>query len=139
MTDSKTKNNCNTIYDLESLASEVKSHIVQSLDVLRNNYHLKEDKENILYYNIQKIVDTAIVQHNLSKKDNKIIGYLWGAIASEYLQDTVRAFEKKPDRILKRTTDELAQGYLSDMLVFYKLEEPDFPTDPYEFGKDYNN
>jgi hypothetical protein len=139
MTDSKTTNNRNTNYDLESLASDVKLHIITSLDILRNKYHLKEEKENILYYNIQKIVDTAIIKYTLPQKDDKIVGYLWGAIASEYLQDTVRAFEKKPNRIINRTTDELAQGYLEDMLVFYKLEEPDFPTDPYEFGKDYNN
>jgi hypothetical protein len=99
-------------------------------DTLVDQYNLKEPQQQILYSNIEKIVDVAISPNRIKKCQYTIIGPAWSVIASEYIKDTLLELDKvySKNKNLKNPpihliTEKQAKEYFCRLLSMYGLEE----------------
>jgi hypothetical protein len=110
--------------------NKTNSNVKKNWDNLVNKYNLKESQQQILYDNIEKIVDVAISPKRINKCQYTIIGPAWSVIASEYLKDTLLELNKVylQNKNIKNLpihliTEKQAKEYFCRLLSMYDLEE----------------
>ncbi len=109
------------------------AHINAFLDILKVKYNLTPIEENVLYSNVEKIVNVAIIRTNLDAGDYKCQSVLWQVIHSKYLMDTVCEFARIKNSSLKRNqnlftnviTDNFAKEYFDEIVLRYNSKESD--------------
>lgn len=129
--------------DIASLVSEINeinNHIKSNLDILEKKYHITEKQQEIIYENIQKIVDVTIDCAKIPKNDYKLISPVWTEISSEYLLDLTIIFERKKSGqdvsmhpMMCPITKEFAENYLNNLLLINDIETSNFPKDKLMF------
>jgi len=110
--------------------SQTNCNAKNNWSILINKYKIKETEQQILYNNIEKIVDVAISVGQIPKTEHKIVGSTWCVIVSEYLKDTILKLDKTytPNTKIKNLpiqliTEKEAKNYFNKLLKMYDLNK----------------
>jgi len=128
--------------DLESLADEIENvnvHIRACTDILTTRYNVTERQKEILYNNVEKIADVLANRAKVPSDDYKVISPILCVMQSEYLMDTIRAFEKDKNLVISLITKDAALAYVTKLLMMYDVDQPDFPKDELIFSLKESN